>query len=54
LAVYQKPGDVNSQSPLWRKTQKDGLDAPAVPLFGQFRKDIDNTCQDEPDKKTKP
>lgn len=54
LAVYQKPGDVNSQSPLWRKTEKDGLDGPAVPLFGQFRKDIDNTCQDEPDKKTKP
>lgn len=53
LAVYFKPGDINTQTPMWQKTEKDGLDGPTVPLFAQYRKAIDQTCQDQPDKKGK-
>lgn len=49
LAVYTKPGDINRQTPMWEKTEKNGLDGPKVPLFGLFRAAIDKTCQDQSD-----
>lgn len=49
LAVYTKPGDINRQTPMWEKTEKNGLDGPKVPLFVQFRAAIDKTCQEQSD-----
>lgn len=54
LAVYQKPGDINAQAPLWEKSQKDGLDGPKVPLFEQIRSAVDKSCQDQPKDKKNP
>lgn len=54
LAVYTKPGNIDTQTPMWQKTQKDGLDGPKVPLFEQFHKAIDASCQDQPEPKKNP
>lgn len=48
LAVYAKPGDVNTQTPLWEQTAKDGLADPNVPLFEQIRTAVDQACHDQP------
>jgi hypothetical protein len=48
LAVYAKPGDVNTQSALWQRTMTDGLDGPGVPLFQKIRKAVDETCREKP------
>ncbi|HLJ77359.1 MAG TPA: hypothetical protein VKT75_08095 [Acidobacteriaceae bacterium] len=48
LAIYTKPGNVDSQAPIWQQTLKDGLAAPDVPLFQQIRTAIEQTCHDQP------
>lgn len=48
LAVYTKPGNVDTQTPIWEQTQKDGLADPDVPLFQQIRTAVDQSCHDQP------
>ncbi|HKR28638.1 MAG TPA: hypothetical protein VJS11_14340 [Acidobacteriaceae bacterium] len=48
LAVYTKPGNVDTQAPIWQQTQKDGLADPDVPLFQQIRTAVDQACKDQP------
>lgn len=51
LAIYTKPGNVDTQTPIWQQTLKDGLAAPDVPLFQQIKTAIDQTCHDKPNDK---
>jgi hypothetical protein len=44
LAVYMPENDESLQSPLWKKSEKDGLSEPDMPLFGKIADAIDDAC----------
>ena len=46
LAIYQRPGDVQTQEPLWRKSKHDGLDAPKMQLFEEMKDAVDAACKE--------
>lgn len=46
LAVYLPQSDENQQSPLWKKSEKDGLQSPRMTLFGELADAVDDACSD--------
>jgi hypothetical protein len=44
LAIYQRPNGEPLTSPLWQKTQHNGLESAKMPLFGQIRTAVDAAC----------
>jgi hypothetical protein len=44
LAVYQAQSDESLQTPLWKKSEKDGLKEPNMTLFGQLADAVDGGC----------
>jgi hypothetical protein len=44
LAVYMPQSDMNQQSPIWKKSEKDGLSEPDMPLFGKIADAVDDAC----------
>jgi hypothetical protein len=44
LAIYQRPNGEPLTSPLWQKTQHNGLQSPKMPLFEQIRTAVDAGC----------
>ena len=44
LAVYMPENYESLQSPLWKKSEKDGLSEPDMPLFGKIADAIDDAC----------
>ncbi len=44
LAVYMGPSDESLQSPIWKKSEKDGLSEPDMPLFGKIADAVDDGC----------
>jgi hypothetical protein len=44
LAVYMPQNDESLQSALWKKSEKDGLSEPDMPLFGKIADAIDDAC----------
>jgi hypothetical protein len=48
LAIYQKPNGGPLTSPLWQRTEKNGLEAPKGTLFEQVKTAVDATCVNQP------
>ncbi len=46
LAIYEKPGNVQTQEPLWRRSLRGGL-GPNLPLFEQVKSAVDAACKAE-------
>ena len=44
LAVYMPQSDESLQSPIWKKSEKDGLSEPDMPLFGKIADAVDDAC----------
>lgn len=44
LAVYMPQDDESLQSSLWKKSEKDGLSEPDMPLFGKIADAVDDAC----------
>ncbi|HTW48935.1 MAG TPA: hypothetical protein VMD92_13370 [Acidobacteriaceae bacterium] len=44
LAVYQPQSDENLQTPIWKKSEKDGLKEPRMTLFGELADAVDDAC----------
>jgi hypothetical protein len=48
LAIYQRPNGEPLTSPLWQRTEKNGLQAPKGTLFEQVKTAVDATCVNQP------
>ncbi len=46
LAVYMPLGDGSMSAPLWKHSQKDGLNEPKMPLFSKLADAVDDACSD--------
>jgi hypothetical protein len=46
LAVYLPWGDGEMSAPLWKKSEKDGLNEPDMKLFGKLADAVDDGCSD--------
>jgi len=46
LAVYEPQSDESLDTPLWKKTEKDGLKEPRMTLFGKLADAVDDACSD--------
>ena len=46
LAVYMPPGNESLSAPIWKRSQKDGLKEPDMPLFRQLADAVDDACSD--------
>lgn len=44
LAVYAGQSDAELQTPLWKKSEKEGLDEPDMTLFGKLADAVDDAC----------
>ncbi len=44
LAVYMPQSDESQESPIWKKSEKDGLSEPDMPLFGKIADAVDDAC----------
>ena len=47
LAIYQRPNGEPLSSPLWQKTERNGLEG-KMPLFDQIRGAVDAACVSQP------
>jgi hypothetical protein len=47
LAIYQRPNGEPLSSPLWQKTERNGLEG-KMPLFDQIRGAVDASCVSQP------
>lgn len=47
LAIYQRPNGEPLTSPLWQKTERNGLEG-TMPLFDKIRSAVDATCAEAP------
>jgi hypothetical protein len=47
LAIYQRPNGEPLSSPLWQKTERNGLEG-KMPLFDQIRGSVDASCVSQP------
>jgi hypothetical protein len=48
LAIYQRPSGEALKSPLWQRTEKDGLQGPKNALFEQVKTAVDASCRSAP------
>jgi len=44
LAVYMPQNDESLDAPIWKKSEKDGLSEPDMPLFGKIADAVDDAC----------
>jgi hypothetical protein len=54
FSVYILNPDGSLQGPIWRQYMKDGLDAPELPLFKQFKKTIESASKQAASKPSTP
>lgn len=47
LAVYLPQNDQSLQAPIWKKSDKDGLKEPHMPLFRQLADAVDDACPND-------
>lgn len=46
LAVFMSQSDESLDAPIWKKSEKDGLSEPDMPLVGKIANAIDDGCSD--------
>ena len=46
LAVYMPQSDESFEGAIWKKSEKDGLSEPDMPLFGKIADAVDDGCSD--------
>jgi hypothetical protein len=53
LAVYMPPGEESLSAPIWKHSEKDGLNEPDIPLFRKLADAVDDACSDSGSKRLK-